>query len=258
MNGRPELGLERTGQSAFDGLLRQTLMTSSSVTSIILIAEKLCGHFQDQDELEQMENQIRFQMLLLSILRQFRMNDAGNGEDQMRQTVQGSVEYVKEHYDKPLTIKQLVEMTDLNRRHYTQVFKEATGKIPIDFLNTVRIEKAQQLLLMTKDKLDDIAQAVGYSNEYYFNRKFKQTVGVTPGQYRSRYQSNIRIFAPFLEDYLLALDVVPVLQFSHKLWGRQEYLGLKEVPEFEVTRADWTALSRHKPEFIILDGGYQR
>ncbi|WP_238178001.1 helix-turn-helix domain-containing protein [Paenibacillus contaminans] len=255
VTGRPEQSSALTGQPSFDELLSKTVMTCGSFSSCMLLVETLYRHQAEQDELELLENQIRFQTLLLFVLKQYRLGGSENG---LRQEVQRSVDYVKEHYDQPITIEQLAAMTATSRWRYTQVFKEMTGQIPIDFLNTVRIDKAQQLLMMTRDKLYDIAQAVGYSNEYYFNRKFKQTVGVTPGQYRSSYESSTRIFAPFLEDYLLALDIMPVLQFTHKRWGRQEYLGLREVPDFDVTTGDWTALSRHKPEFIILDDGYHR
>ncbi|MDF2725665.1 MAG: AraC family transcriptional regulator [Paenibacillus sp.] len=253
--GERDAGTAEAGRSVFDALLEQAVMPCSSFSSLLLLVESLYRHYLEQDELERLENQIRFQQLLLSILRQYR---SGSGENDLLQAVQRSIEHVREHYDQPFTVDQLAELTGTSRWRYTQLFKEATGQMPIDFVNTVRIEKAQQLLMMTGDKLNDIAQSVGYSNEYYFNRKFKQMVGVTPGQYRSGYETHTRIFAPFLEDYLVALGVTPVMQFSHKLWGRQDYLGMREVPDFDITSGDWKALTASRPEFIILDGGYRR
>jgi len=221
----------------------------------MLPAEQLYANRMKLEELEQLENQIRFQTLLLNVLGQFRLTDQDND---LHLAVERSIAYMRERYDEPLSIERLAAMSAASRRHYTQAFKEMTGRTPIDYLNQVRIDKAQQLLLLTDDRLDDIAQAVGYSNEYYFNRKFKQKVGVTPGQYRSSYPVCSRIFAPFLEDYLLALGIVPVMQYSHKLWGRQEYLGLSGVPDFDVSIGDWTSLARHRPELIILDDGCDR
>lgn len=105
----------------------------------------------------------------------------------------------------------------------------------MEHLNGLRIERAQQQLLLTKDRLHDIALTVGYSNEYYFNRRFKGAVGVTPGQYRSLHQDGVRVFAPFLEDYLLALGITPVAQYCHAQWGKQEYLALDQVPTFDIS-----------------------
>lgn len=250
-------GMNVAGQSTFDQMLSQTTLTTcNSFSTCMLLVESLYRHQQECSDLEQLENQIRFQSLLLSILKQFRQ--AGGDEHDLRQEVLRSVEYVREHYDESFTIEQLAAMTDTSRKRYTEIFKEVTGQIPIDFLNNVRIDKAQQLLLLTEDKLNGIAQAVGYSNEYYFNRKFKQMVGVTPGQYRRQFQTSMRIFAPFLEDYLLALGMKPVMQYSHALWGRQEYLGMCEVPDFDVSVGNWADLERHKPELILLDDGYRR
>jgi ABC-type Fe3+-hydroxamate transport system substrate-binding protein/AraC-like DNA-binding protein len=239
-------------QLIFHKLLSQSVMNFSSC---MLLVEKLYRYRQEQDELELLENQLRFQTLLLTILRQNRMMVS---EDGMRQAVQHSIEYVQENYDQPLSIDQLAAIAATNRWQYTKVFKEMTGHTPIGLLNTVRIDKAQQLLLLTGDRLNEIARAVGYSNEYYFNRKFKQMIGLTPGQYRSYNQTTARVFAPFMEDYLLALGITPVLQYSHKLWGRQDYLELREVPDFDITSDDWTTLSRYKTEFIILNSAYQR
>ncbi|CAG7610376.1 HTH-type transcriptional activator Btr [Paenibacillus solanacearum] len=244
-----------TSPAAFDEWLRQSVMVCGAFSACLTQVETLYRHRMERDELERMEQQLRFQSLLLFLLRQFRQ---AGGLCGMRHDVQRSVEYVLEHYDEPLTVEALAAMSATSRWKYTQTFKEMTGQLPVDFLNTVRIEKAQQLLMLTDDKLHQIARTVGFNSEYYFNRKFKQMVGVTPGQYRGCKQNQLRLFAPFLEDYLLALGVVPIVQYSHKHWGRQEYLNLPEVPAFDITSGDWAALARYKPEFILLDDGYKR
>ncbi|MFD2329889.1 helix-turn-helix domain-containing protein [Cohnella sp. GCM10020058] len=228
----------------------------ASVGGMLLEAEQLHRSRNEGDELERLERQIRFQSLLLSMLKAYR--SAAAGEHSLRQAVVRSIEYVKAHYAQPLSIGRLADMTATNRWRYTQLFKEETGQLPIDFLNTVRIDKAQELLLLTGDKLKQIALAVGYSNEYYFNRKFTQKIGITPGQYRSRNSGKTRIFAPFLEDYLVALGVTPILQFFHRGWGRQEYLGLYDVPDFDIVGDDCMVLSSHRPDFILLNDGHRR
>ncbi|MCG7436184.1 ABC transporter substrate-binding protein [Lysinibacillus fusiformis] len=61
-----------------------------------------------------------------------------------------------------------------------------------------------------------------------------------------------RVAAIYMEDYLTALDVKPVVQWYHPSWGKQDYLGL-DVPEFDVTGSMETLLQA-KPDLIIVDG----
>jgi len=61
-----------------------------------------------------------------------------------------------------------------------------------------------------------------------------------------------RVAAVYLEDYLKALEVEPVVQWYHPLWGKQDYLNL-DVPEFDVTGSIEFLLDK-KPDLIIADG----
>ncbi|RXZ79032.1 helix-turn-helix domain-containing protein [Paenibacillaceae bacterium] len=221
----------------------------------ILLLETIFQQRNVSGDLAALSNHIRFQELLLFLLQQ---NQSSDHDNKLRKVVEQSIDYVKRHYQEAISVEHLAEMIDISRPRYTQLFKEITGQLPLEFLNGIRIDQAQQLLLMTDDKLHDIAQAVGFSNEYYFNRRFRQTVGTSPGQYRRQHQGSLRVFAPFLEDYMLALGITPVVQFSHSSWGKQDYLGLDYTPEFDISHRDWDALSQHSPNFIMLDNGYQR
>jgi len=75
----------------------------------------------------------------------------------------------------------------MNPSYLSYFFKEQTGENFIDYLNKVRIEKAKELLKDSSMSLSEIASQVGYSNAGYFNRIFKKIVGITPGQYRNRF-----------------------------------------------------------------------
>ena len=117
-------------------------------------------------------------------------------------------------------------------------FQEINRPTPLDYVNRVRLERSKQLLQITDDRLHDIASHVGFNNEYYFSRRFKQYAGVSPGVYRRHHRQEVSVFAPYLEDFLLALGVKPILQGSHRAWGKQRYLQLDDVPEFDVSQLD--------------------
>ncbi|WP_340016802.1 AraC family transcriptional regulator [Paenibacillus sp. FSL K6-1318] len=209
----------------------------------------------NSDWLEQWEVQLRFQEWFRALLRQ--SNPETEAPDE-RSRIKSSIRYIGDHYDQTITVDELAADIGLTRASYTRQFKKITGKLPLDYVNTVRLERSKQLLQLTDDRIHEIAQNVGFSSEYYFGRRFKQYAGISPGLYRRHHRQEVRVFAPYLEDFVLALGVKPVLQCSHHSWGRQHYLGLDDVPEFDVSQQDAQFNLGNVPDFIMLDKGYDR
>ncbi|MEK5466578.1 helix-turn-helix domain-containing protein [Paenibacillus sp. FSL R7-0210] len=254
--GHVKLGTGDKGQEEHaEYLLCPGYLDCRPFSQCALLLNSIYYSFRRPEDVEWFAAQTRFQELLLLIMR---ANTPVLKAKDDREAVEASIRYMEEHCSEPLSVDQLAEIAGIGRARYTQIFKEITGRMPLEHLNGLRIERAQQQLLLTRDRLHEVALAAGYSNEYYFNRRFKRTVGVTPGQYRSLHQEGVRVFAPFLEDYLLALGITPVVQYCHAKWGKQEYLGLDQVPAFDISSGDWQGLIRYSPELIMLDDGFQR
>ncbi len=206
------------------------------------------------DWLEQWDVQLRFQEWFRALLRQ--SNPKTEVPDD-RVRLQSSIRYIGDHYDQTITVDELAADIGLTRASYTRQFKKITGKLPLEYVNAVRLERSKQLLQLTDDRIHEIAQNVGFSSEYYFGRRFKQYAGISPGLYRRHHRQEVRVFAPYLEDFVLALGLKPVLQCSHHSWGRQHYLGLDDVPEFDVSQQDAQFNLGSVPDFIMLDKGYK-
>jgi len=68
------------------------------------------------------------------------------------------------------------------------VFKEQMGITIIDYVTSVRIERAKHLLLATDQSCTEICFEVGYNNQSYFTRTFKALVGMTPRQFKNQNQ----------------------------------------------------------------------
>ena len=64
--------------------------------------------------------------------------------------------------------------------------KKYIGMNYSEYLTYVRIEAAKQMLTNSDEKISVIASQVGYDDQFYFNRLFKRTVGISPGEYRKR------------------------------------------------------------------------
>lgn len=103
--------------------------------------------------------------------------------------IANSQQWIANHYDMPNPVKLMVEQSGLAERTFKRRFKTATGYTPIDYIQTLRIEEAKQMLESTSDAIDIIAQQTGYEDPTSFRRLFKRVTGVTPGRYRHRFQS---------------------------------------------------------------------
>lgn len=98
------------------------------------------------------------------------------------------LEYIQHNLDSPLTIPQLAKKANLNPTYFSNLFSKLIGISPLQYINKRRIEKAQELLLGTDETLYEIAQQIGFSDEYYFSRLFKKHVGISPDHYRKQEQ----------------------------------------------------------------------
>lgn len=95
-------------------------------------------------------------------------------------------DYVMEHYMEKMSLKSLGEMFYVNNVYLGQLYKKKYGIAFRDYLNNLRIEKAQELLLHTNLRIYAIAQQVGFGKAEYFINKFVQANQMTPNQYRIR------------------------------------------------------------------------
>ncbi|GAA4865694.1 hypothetical protein GCM10023310_51520 [Paenibacillus vulneris] len=96
-------------------------------------------------------------------------------------------QYIQNHYNEPdFSVQKIADHFSLSLSYLSRYFKEQTGRTVMDYLNEIRIDQAK-LLLRTDDRsVKEIVLQVGYYDVSSFIRKFKQSVGVTPGEYRKQ------------------------------------------------------------------------
>src|SRR6516162_2230880 len=104
-----------------------------------------------------------------------------------RAKLRAVVEYVEEHLDGSPTLEQLAAVARLSPNYFVSQFKRATGLPPHQYVIARRVERARQLLQTGCDfSLAAVAAHAGFSDQSQFSHHFKRTVGVTPGQFRTR------------------------------------------------------------------------
>jgi AraC family transcriptional regulator, arabinose operon regulatory protein len=98
--------------------------------------------------------------------------------------IEESIEYMKDNMDKCFNLDYLSRKFGYSPSHYIKLFKEETGHSPIDFLINIKMQKACSLLNMTSASVKSISLMLGYKDQYYFSRLFKQVIGQSPSEYK--------------------------------------------------------------------------
>lgn len=96
------------------------------------------------------------------------------------------IRYIDEHYHKPITRESIARLFHYHTDYMSRQFKAETGRSLIDYLISVRIDRAGQLLRTMSMSVKDAAANVGYADTSYFIRIFKKQTGMTPMQYKDQ------------------------------------------------------------------------
>ena len=97
--------------------------------------------------------------------------------------------WIADHYAAANPVAKMAEQSGLTSRTFKRRFSKATGYAPLDYLQSLRVEEAKQMLETTDNAIDDIASLVGYDDPSSFRRLFKRTTGIPPHQYRARFKT---------------------------------------------------------------------
>ncbi|SEU24348.1 response regulator [Paenibacillus sp. NFR01] len=95
--------------------------------------------------------------------------------------------FIEENYFRPLNMAVVSNHVSLNYSYFSEAFKAYTGESFVTHLKKVRIRHAKRLLLENRgNKLEEIAEAVGFESSKHFARVFKELEGISPGEFRMK------------------------------------------------------------------------
>jgi two-component system response regulator YesN len=94
--------------------------------------------------------------------------------------------YIEAHLAEDLTLPTLAAQVNLNPSYFSRFYKQMTGGSLSDYIANVRNEKAKELLLDNKLKIQDIAMKAGYHSSMAFIRFFKKQNRITPQELRKK------------------------------------------------------------------------
>lgn len=103
---------------------------------------------------------------------------------EIHSAVEEIARYIHKHYREPLNIAELAAKYHFNHSYLTRIFKKEKGISPLRLINELRIHDAKSLLLDSPMSVREISEALGFSDQHYFSRIFKDFTGKTPKEYR--------------------------------------------------------------------------
>lgn len=94
--------------------------------------------------------------------------------------------YLEEHYREPLDRKTVARTLGYSESHLSHIFSGALGVTMPEYVNTLRVREAMDLLLRTDTTVTELASALGFGSIRNFNRVFRKETGMTPARWRKQ------------------------------------------------------------------------
>jgi transcriptional regulator GlxA family with amidase domain len=95
--------------------------------------------------------------------------------------------YIETHFQDKLSVDQLADMVAVGRRSFERRFKKATNNTVVEYIQRVKIEAAKRSFENSRKNISEVMFAVGYVDDKAFRTVFKKITGLTPVEYRNKY-----------------------------------------------------------------------
>jgi len=110
-------------------------------------------------------------------------------EKRSKSIVRNAILYMEENFRSPLSYRDVAKEVFVSPSYFLSLFKQETGQTFVDYITSIRMEKAKALLASTEKSVMEIADEVGFGNANYFSSSFKKATGMTPKEYRAKTSS---------------------------------------------------------------------
>jgi transcriptional regulator GlxA family with amidase domain len=101
--------------------------------------------------------------------------------------------FMENNVNSKVSVDQLSDMFALSRRNFERRFKKATSNTPVEYLQRVKIEAAKKSLESSLENINEVMYSVGYSDTKAFRTMFKKITGLSPVNYRNKYNREMAV-----------------------------------------------------------------
>ena len=108
-----------------------------------------------------------------------------NSGNKNRSILKTAVDFIESHYmEEEISLNTVANVANVSANHFSALFSQNMGQTFIEYLTSLRMNKAKELLRCTGMRSSEIAGEIGYKDAHYFSYLFKKTQGMTPSDYR--------------------------------------------------------------------------
>lgn len=171
------------GESMYKYLLRDKKADQTTPPLVGRIAQfrDIMHHL---DLMDNLENLLYANFRFYSFLGTFRLTVFNYMKKGVDNIIERCIIIMKEHLHENLTLEQLAKEACVSASYLSALFRQKTHYSPIHLYTSLKIQKASQLLKATKQPIKQIAEEMGYTDQYSFSRSFKQIMGTSPKKFR--------------------------------------------------------------------------
>ena len=106
-------------------------------------------------------------------------------------TVKKAQSYIESKLQEKISIEQLSSTFSVSRRNFDRRFIKATGNTPVEYMQRVKVESAKKAFENSRKTINEVMYEVGYSDVKAFREVFKRITGMSPIDYRSKYNKDV-------------------------------------------------------------------
>ncbi len=107
------------------------------------------------------------------------------------ESIKKAQEYIESNFQNKITVDQLASMLAISRRNLERRFKKATANTVVEYIQRVKIEAAKMSLESSRENVSEVMYKIGYSDPKAFRVTFKRITGLSPIQYRNKYNREL-------------------------------------------------------------------
>lgn len=137
---------------------------------------------------EKQEVSLELYRMLLILMKNKNRIFMGELSQDIEANFQRAEAYIDAHLKEKITNRQMADICGLSVSYFIKQFKRVYRMSPQEYIMQRRIRKSRDLLMQTELSMDEIREKLGFCNSSHFIRRFKEKEGITPLQYRERYQ----------------------------------------------------------------------
>ena len=184
---------ESMGSEAFESMmLRQYVLMESMLSAVAFLGDLGVNKEDISDMLGDLKNPVLFadsvdsaKQYIKDLLNCLIEHRNKVSDKKYVEIIDKAKDYIQENYkEDDMSLQSVASYVNVSSNHFSAIFRRETGETFIDYLTTVRMDKAKDLLVCTSMKTSDVGFEVGYRDPHYFSYIFKKTQGMSPKEFR--------------------------------------------------------------------------